>query len=145
MDRPRDSQWTAIGTAAAAAAAAAAAIHLGVRIHREARNDQELVEEALREASEAVSRETSRRRKSQQEPRSPRAPQLGLLGVHKVVGAAWTGGRFLVVGSLINEALHRATPLKRGAIRTSLGKAMATVAKSCQIAGTTAIVSLELH
>ena len=139
MDRPRGSQWTAIGTAAAAAAAAAA-IHLGVRIHREARNDQELVEEALREASEAVSRETSRRRKSQQEPRSPRAPQLGLLGVHKVVGAAWTGGRLLVIGSLINEALHRATPLKRGAIRTSLGHLLETVAKSCQIAGSTAIV-----
>jgi hypothetical protein len=139
MDRPR---LAAIATATGCAAAAAA-INLGIRIHREAKSDSELVADALREASEAVSRETAgrRRRQEQQEPRSPRAPQLGLLGVHKVVGAVWTGGRLLIIGSLINEALHRGPlRLQRGAVRTHVGAALATIAKSFQIAGTTAIV-----
>ena len=137
MDRPRASQWTAIGTAAAAAAAAA--IHLGVRIHREARNDQELVEEALREASEA-------------EPRNFQKTQVAAGAAQSTSAAAGFVGRAqgrrrrldwweITCYRIIDQrGLAPGNTLKRGAIRTSLGHLLETVAKSCQIAGSTAIV-----
>lgn len=142
----------AVATSVVAAAAAGSAVFvMCVKMARAARREAKLAEEALFEAQEAASvaagpRRARRRRGDSKESAGaaraphPPAPNLGYLGLGKLVGAAEVGVKMILAGYVVDELLHRG-PLSvpRGALRAHVRSFLKSAAQSVKVTGLTTL------